>query len=611
MANKKKAKAIIETDKPQDDKHKNLVQFCIDLFKTYSKSEYREAKIAEIVEARRIYEQKPRKKVIYWEGESNIELPLECIAIDNLEPRLIAGLVGREPIIAFDERGALDEQGEIIENWYNDELKTVVKIEEVARNIVHTLLLEGTRFSIAQYDKREIKKRDFVFEGDEIKINPENNLPVYKEYIDTAFEGGKDVVIPFTDMYLPDDVDTIDEWEEADKIRIAYYSYGELMDRKDELGYYNIGPWLLPEKTQKRLKEEDKSPSQQIAGVDVTGKELIKCIECHVSYPIYNLDEEDEKKRQEYEEERVIVTIALESQTLIRRILQRDVNMNNESLLKRQRLFPEEGRTYGSGIHGKMKAIQEAGSSVYNRMMNIADIALLPYYFYQEGAGVKGRQKVKPGEGVKVEDINKIKFAEFRVNPSQYIDFLKIILDLYERTLSISEPQVGKPRGQRTTATEILALIQEGNIKHNYQASTFKEEFLSILRTLYDLYYQYMPYDKQIAHAGKLIPFPRRVMRRPYNFRLTGSTEQSNKLIQRKENEDLFNLTLNDPLFNPMKIREDLLKSYGREDIKSYLNPELFQLVQIFLAYPQEVMQALTPVIQAIQAKETQEAVNE
>jgi len=113
-----------------------------------------------------------------------------------------------------------------------------------------------------------------------------------------------------------------------------------------------------------------------------------------------------------------------------------------------------------------------------------------------------------------------------------------------------------------------------------------------------------MPYDKMIEYGNELIPFPRQVMRRPYNFRLTGSTEQSNKLIERKENEDMFNMLRPDPLMNPVKIIEDLLKSYGREDVKSYINPELSQMVKIFEIAPNEVMQAMAPIVQMLQEQE-------
>ncbi len=53
----------METEKPQDDKHKNLVKHCIDLFNEFKKSEYRQTKLQEIKEARETYEQKPEAKV--------------------------------------------------------------------------------------------------------------------------------------------------------------------------------------------------------------------------------------------------------------------------------------------------------------------------------------------------------------------------------------------------------------------------------------------------------------------------------------------------------------------------------------------------------------------
>ena len=606
-------KKITDTEKPQDPLHEVLVKYCIDdLYKVYEKSEYRKAKMAEIKEARRTYEQKAEDTIFPWAGASNVVLPMETISVDNLEPRLIAGLTGKKPIIAFDPTGHLDEEGKILEKWFNDELDDVVRIEEVGRNIVHTLLIEGTRFSVVQYEKRKSIKREFLFdEQGNIAIDEKTRKPQIEEAEDTVFEGAKDVTIPFNDMYIPDDIGAMEEWEDADKIRKVRIPYGDLVNKKDASGYLNIGPWLLPEDVQKKLKEKDKSPSQQVAGVDVTGKDLVECIECHISYPIHNLKDIDEdtdsKERAEYKNERVIVTVALEAELVIRKILQRDANMNNQSVLKRQRLFPEEGRSFGTGIHGKMKAIQEGASGVFNRMMNVADVVLLPWYFYEENAGVQGRQEVKPGEGVKVEDISKIKFPEFKVNPGQYIEFLRTFFDLWERVMSISEPQIGKQKSEKTTATEIMAVIQEGNIKHNYQAETFKEEFLSIIRTMYDLYYQYMPYDKTIPYGGEMIPFPRAFMRRPNNFRLTGSTEMSNKLIERKENEDLFSMTINDPFFNPMAIREDLLKSYGRENTQKYLNPEAYEVLQLFIEYPEQVMQALAPIVQALQAAEAEQ----
>ena len=596
-------------ERPEDKRHENLVTYCIDLHKEIKKSTYRKAMIGLIQEAREVYEQKVKETNYPWPKASNEVLPFETITIDNLEPRLVAGLIGRDPIVAFKEVGEVMEKvDDTLQQWWNDELKDVIKINSIARNVVHTLLLEGTRFSIPKYhgDKNEVLA-DFQYEEDGRIVVDENQDPIMGEIKKSGFEGGKDEQIPFTSMFIADDVDTPEKWEDADKIREIDYSYSELVEKKGSPGFIgkNIDTWLLPTKVQKRLQEEDKTPSQVVAGVDITGKETIKCIECHISYPTQNLDEDDLEKLELYEQQKCIVTVAVESKLCIKRMLLRDVNMNNQSIIKRVRLFAEEGRSYGTPIHGKMKAIQKGGSNIFNRMINVADIVLLPWYFYESGAGVPdAKQKIQPGGGVEVEDVNKIMFPKWNIDIGQYNTLFNTFISLWERISAMSEERVGKTSERQKTATEVMTVIEEGNVRFNYQSETFKDEFLAIIRTLYDLYYQWMPYEKMIVYAGKQIPLPRKDMRRPYKFRLTGSTEKANRLIERKENEDVFTMTNQDPIINQVKIREDLLKSYGRDNVEDYISPEINQLIQAFIAAPEEVGQALQPIIESMQAME-------
>ena len=594
-------------ERPEDKRHENLVKYCMDLHKEISKSTYRKAMISLIQEAREVYEQIEKKTTFPWPHASNEVLPFETITVDNLEPRLVAGLIGRDPIVAFKEVGDnMDDTDDVLQQWWNDELRDVIKINSIARNVVHILLLEGTRFSIPQYDTNDEVRTDFLYQDEKIVFDKKGD-PVTTKVAQSGFEGGKDEQIPFSRMFIADDIDTPEKWEKADKIREIDYSYSELMEKKGSAGFIskNIGTWLLPTKIQKKLQEEDKTSSQIVAGVDLTGKENIKCIECHISYPIHNLDEDDLDKLDVYEQEKCIITVSLESKLCIGKMFLRDMNMNNQSIIKRVRMFPEEGRSYGMPIHGKMKAIQKGASDIFNRMVNVADIVLLPWYFYESGAGIPDdKQKIMPGEGVEVEDVGKIMFPKWNIDVGQYNVLFNTFISLWERLSAMSEPRTGKPSTQKKTATEIMSVIEEGNVRFNYQSETFKEEFLGIIRTLYDLYYQWMPYEKMIMYGGKEIPLPRKHMRRPYKFRLTGSTEKANRLIERKENEDIFQMTSGDPIVNQLKIREDLLKSYGRDNVEDYISPEINQLIQIFISAPEEVMSAVQPIMEMLQAVE-------
>ena len=113
-----------------------------------------------------------------------------------------------------------------------------------------------------------------------------------------------------------------------------------------------------------------------------------------------------------------------------------------------------------------------------------------------------------------------------------------------------------------------------------------RQEFLSVFVTLYDLYYQHMPLNKTFLYNQQQMPISRASMRRPVKFLLTGSTEFSNKLIERKETEDFFKFSANDPLMNPITIREDLCRAYNRTDTSRYINPQIAGVVQAIVQFP-------------------------
>jgi len=579
-------------ESPENGKYQALVDTCFTLKKEFESSEYRAKKLIEIEDSIKRYEQDAPKVNRPWVKAYNIYLPLLAITIDNLEPRLVAGLVGKDPIVSFGTN--LEGSALLLENWYNKELADVVKVNNVAMTFIHTLLKEGTYYCVPMYDFNEKEVIDFEFDQ-EGQVVIDDNGPVTRSNTETIFEGGVVNVLSFSDVLCADDLGTIEDWENGDKIIIVRPTYAELMMNKDN--YMNIGPWLLSSKLKRKLK--DKSPDQIVAGVDVTGKEAIECIECHISFPTANLKENppEECDQTDFTEERIVATVAVASKTIIKFAYQRDLNMNNESLIKRGRLFPEAGRSFGTSMYGKMKAIQDGASDMFSQLMNVVTICMMPWYFYEKGAGVEGKQDIFPGAGVKVSDISKIKFAEYRINPRDYIEFINLWFQLWERIGGISDPQMGKTADQARTATEILTVVEEGNIKHNYQSLTFKEEFLQILRTLYDLYYQYMPYDKTTEVAGEEIPIPRALMRRPNNFRLTGSTDKANRLIERKENEDIFKMLRADPLVDPVKIIMDLIIGYNRDDAESYIKPEIGQLMAAIAADP-NVLQVINGALQ-------------
>lgn len=615
---------VMETDngpttRPDNGELQPLVDHCMTLYDEFSKSEYRAKKKREIELSRLAYEQEPdpAAKNWPWPDAYNIVMPLLAVAVDNLEPRLVAGLVGKDPVLLFDMKdkivpGVTPQALKTCENWYNGELRGPVAIDLVARNIIHTLLLEGTHYSIPRYRLDKTIRKDFLYnEQGQMIPHPVSGLPRVKEVQETVADGGSIESIPFDDILCADNLGTIEEWEKGDKIRIVRFTYGDLMRSRNLLGYMPdmIGPWLVAEKGKRVISEEDKSESQKVAGVEVTGNETIRCGEFHITYYTKKVEEKGETEQVNFEEEKIVVLIALDSKTILRIVKLRDLNWMNESIIKRIRLFPEEGRSFGSGFYSKIKGIQEGSTAFLNSALNYADLVMLPWYMHSTGAGPTTDEPIEPGKGIEVEDIQKILFPKFTTEGGLAFQWLEFLINLNERITSVANPQIGRPDEKGKTATEILSVVQEGNIKFNYQSKTTKDEFVALLATLYDLYYQYMPLNKQFSYKGEVVQIPRPALRRNYSFSLTSSTETANKLIERKEAEDLFNIAQASPLFNPMETGKDLLKAYGKSEaeIGRYLNPnaralfdmatqnpELVQVCQQYLMSKQNTMNEIT-----------------
>lgn len=588
---------------PANEEYQPLVDYCMDLYAGFDKSQYRKDKIEEITQSRKVYEQKEETTDFPWDNASNLVLPFTTITTDNLEPRIVAGLVGTKPALRFEMEGMSeqDEATKLVETWFNQQLENKVVIETRAMSVVHTILTEGTWYGIPKYDRDEMVRRDFAYDPmtGQIAIGQDGKA-ITRDFVDTVYEGGKIETIPFTDILCADDLGTLEEWEKADKIRIIRPTYGDLMRRKGDIGYLGdrIGPWLIGQKDKGEKKDEQQSPIQQISGVKYTGKEVIECLEFYITYQINKDEEAEETEQSDFTEDRILVTIAKDSKTIIRIAYLRDLNFCNESLIKRVRMFAEEGRSYGTSVYGKIKSIQNGASDFFNAILNISYLVMLPWWFYEDSAGMRGPQEIKPGKGLPVDSVKGILFPNFNINPSAYLTFIEMFIGLWERLGSVANPQIGRPDEQDKTATEIMMVVQEGNIKFDYQSKSIKEEFISILKTLYDLYYQHMPYDAKVQLNGQMVPLPRMAMKRGYKFLLSGSTAMANKMIERKEADEIFMMSMNNPLMNPITAIEEMLKSRGKTNLSRYINPDAKMLMDSFMQDPQGVSQAVQTYLQ-------------
>jgi hypothetical protein len=356
--------------------------------------------------------------------------------------------------------------------------------------------------------------------------------------------------------------------------------------KKTQDGWKNIGPWLI--------RDQGDAPASgaqaEKDSATVTGKETIECLVCYVSYTKRTPEELDEDVK-DWSEDRYVATIAVKSRTIIRMQMLRDVNYSNKHIIRRIPMFPEHGKTYGTSIFGKMKSIQKMANEVFNMALNTAEIILIPWFLFGSSVGWKGEKKqLRPGVGIPVDSTKDVLFPTFPINPGQFFEYLQFIVQFWERLFNVGDLQIGRESSNTKTATEALAVIQEGNISHNYRSVSLKEGFLELLTVIYDLYYQHLPLEYVWTCGTKKMPIERSKMRRARNFRLTSSTEMSNKLIERQSKEDMWNKVKEGHALgigNIMEGWKELLLAFGVEDPERFTDPMVSKVIGILQKFPE------------------------
>ncbi|NQV87301.1 MAG: hypothetical protein HQ492_09525, partial [Woeseiaceae bacterium] len=115
-----------------------------------------------------------------------------------------------------------------------------------------------------------------------------------------------------------------------------------------------------------------------------------------------------------------------------------------------------------------MRAIQDGASKTFNMAINVAEVCLIPWFFYEEKTGMqkhKGKDgklgiQLIPGMGIPVDSTDGMYFPQFPINPDHFINWINLWVQFWERLLSIGDLQVGRQSENDRTATETLAVIQ-------------------------------------------------------------------------------------------------------------------------------------------------------
>jgi len=564
----------------------------------FKNSEKRTKKVEAVKRAREAYLQEVKDTDFPWKGASNLIVPITAISVDQLEPRLAAAIVGREEMIVIDDIGKHDKvEGELIVKFDNAVLRVDVKLHEAVKDWVHNVLVDGQVYLMPYWSFREMKTRQYIMDpmGQPVPAAPEDQESLMgfqtEEVLTTLTDGVKVVEIPLESLFFPE---RIDDWEEVPVIRGIWLAIGNL---KRHITNGDRGWVHLPESDLEALSQQayTKRPSEDMILLEPDTEEKVpdrgssaqnlkaelSCLEGHISY---DLDGDGF-------EERLIVIIERDTRKILYIINNNTIDPLNRKAIQPWLLIKDPNTGYGKSLHEKLKEIERGATTLFNTLINSAMVQMIPWFFYESGAGFLGQVlDLIPGKGNPISDVKKIYFPNISPNAASFKDFLEIFLGLWERIVAVSDYTMGRESdvaGNRATATGTLALIQESAISHEYLGSGLQDRFTKILEIIHDLYYLNTTEQRVLEIMGQPCP---RVLSKNYRFRLAASTKSANKHIERKELEEAMVVAEKGValgIVDPVPVIRDWLKTFKDIDLDEWMNGPIAQIVQR-LTQPQE-----------------------
>ena len=596
------------------------VSYVLALYNEYKDSDYRNKKLEEAKQNRKDYSGYRKSKNFPWPGCANYSLMVPAIVLDTIEPRIVSALAGksRDIVEVSPNKKELIDAVRKVETFAEWALQHNIKWPDFVSKAIHELLLDGTVYIFPYYEEKLIKAKE-RFVG-QIFIDPSTGQEIEDEVqLQSVISAGIKPEVKYTDkivnksrrvfrvvnevvtmdkVYGPDE--TVD-WDNSPTLRKIWMTYEELKAKSTEAGgkgpYINIDESLIPEE----VINDDEIRDEKDIGYYITPERTRKKIPCIEAYiPSFRLNDSDEP-------DWVIITITEQTHRPIRKQYMKEVYFDDNKPVKRLVVFPDGHKQYGEGIPHKIRHHSKAMNDLLNQMIDSSTIQISPFFFYNPGVlELPNELEIQPG-GVNpvVGDPRNIYFPQLGVTAQVFVEYINLVTAFLERLLAVSSYASGVQditMGQGAgTAAGMRMILQEGQMKHNYQARPIKSQLEEILKTDMLLYSWYMPLDTIIRIPGaKEFEFTQvdvMALQGDYDYSIRISDSIHNEMLERQEQLELLKVASSLPFANQTELFRELLYTYEKKDPDRYINPAFLFILQAVTQNP-EIAQVIQQYLQ-------------
>jgi hypothetical protein len=258
-------------------------------------------------------------------------------------------------------------------------------------------------------------------------------------------------------------------------------------------------------------------------------------------------------------------------------------------------LVPHE--FWGIGELEPLEGLQSVMNSLWNSridnvklVMNTMFLASMQYIEDPSDLQVRPAGVVRVTDGIPLDQaVRPLEMGE--VTQSSYNEIAEAermtekVSGVSQLTAGTASPEGGVGR----TATGLTLMSETGNARFSHKVLIAEMTgFRSLARQFASCLQQYAPEEQVIRIAGQVGQEQWKTVTADsiggrFDFDVEGESSSQTESMRREQTLSLFQMLAGDPYTKPLKIREDVLKVFGRKNVQDYiLTPE--ELQQLYAA---------------------------
>lgn len=457
------------------------------------------------------YHMQDKKRALPFPGASNLSSPLSRIGVDASHANVMASLFSNgtnmiiKPIVTNkDFSNTADKAAKYMTYVMNQEADSYMVFDDADKKAQ----MYGVGYIEPTYVKEQVWETVDVKETVQVPtMDPMTQQFYLKEEVrtkkekkkKTIFDGIKIQSIPVESIYKNPFTTSLEQAVKEDVVfKVFQTSFADIKDRTrkdgDAPSYYiksqvsKIEPLIVDKMVASLSTLEQSRAKMDGFYLDMLSQDQpVDLAEGHCWYDIDGDGIREEITATFNPDSGVVIRVSLSPCRIV-------------ELLPR----PIDGRGYGEGIPRICRRFDEEWENFHNTRANSGQWENTPFFFYRAGGRLNPSQiTLKPGHGYPIDDPREVNFPQTQRTGSSFFQEEGLIINYFERILSMDENMQGVASSRAQTATETIRVSSKASVRFANPFNRTVTAINKLLQHIWELNQDCAPSSKEFYIVGE------------------------------------------------------------------------------------------------------------